>query len=32
MTSIGYGVDDLDRLLQSPADWISRIPITTTTE
>ncbi len=26
MTSIGYGVDDLDRLLQSPADWISPNP------
>lgn len=26
MTSIGYGVDDLDRLLKSPADWISPNP------
>jgi hypothetical protein len=26
MTSIGYGVDDLDRLLNSPADWISPNP------
>lgn len=26
MTSIGFGVDDLDRLLQSPADWISPNP------
>jgi hypothetical protein len=26
MTSIGYGVDDLDRLLLSPADWISPNP------
>lgn len=26
MTSIGYGVDDLDRLLESPADWISPNP------
>ncbi len=26
MTSIGYGVDDLDRLLKGPADWISCNP------
>lgn len=26
MTSVGYGVDDLDRLLDSPADWISPNP------
>jgi hypothetical protein len=26
MTSIGYGVDDLDRLIKSPADWISPNP------
>ena len=26
MTSIGYGVDDLERLLKSPADWISPNP------
>jgi len=26
MTSIGYGVDDLDRLLKSPADWLSPNP------
>jgi hypothetical protein len=26
MTSIGYGVDDLGRLLASPADWISPNP------
>lgn len=26
MTSIGYGVDDLGRLLDSPADWISPNP------
>lgn len=26
LTSIGYGVDDLDRLLKSPADWISPNP------
>jgi hypothetical protein len=26
MTSIGYGVDDLDRLLKSPADWIAPNP------
>jgi len=26
MTSIGYGVDDLDRLRKSPADWISPNP------
>jgi hypothetical protein len=26
MTSIGYGVDDLDRLLKSSADWISPNP------
>ena len=26
MTSIGYGVDDLDRLLKSPAEWISPNP------
>jgi hypothetical protein len=26
MTSIGYGVDDLDRLRASPADWISPNP------
>jgi hypothetical protein len=26
MTSLGYGVDDLDRLVKSPADWISPNP------
>jgi hypothetical protein len=26
MTSVGYGVDDLGRLLDSPADWISPNP------
>ncbi|MFO1499301.1 MAG: hypothetical protein U1G07_13045 [Verrucomicrobiota bacterium] len=26
MTSIGYGVDDWDRLVRSPADWISPNP------